>query len=719
MKPVESLEEFGFSKKVVEALRRQGIASLNPVQTAALETRFLENNASLVVATPTGSGKTLIALLAAIKAAQSGKKTLFCCPLKAVASEHFDTFKKFDSIFKTALSIGDYDSTDPWLTRYDCIISTYEKADSLHRHKSKFIPDVGLLVIDEVHLLDSDRGPTLETLVTRFRQLFPKTQVLALSATIPNAKEIAKWLDAELVESDWRPTKLVKGVYHDGAIETDSGTRKVKAFADTPTEDIVADALSKEQSILVFVGTRPYAVAEARRLSAFTKKFATPELEKIADEVEHALETPTKQCVELAACVRNGAAFHTAGLVAKQRRAIEDAFREGKLRVIVATPTLAMGVNTPADTVVIRDVSRYTPAGPAFIPVREWHQMAGRAGRPGFRKEGLAVSIARDDGEKEMLWKKYVTAPPEAVDSQFGHEAVLRTQLLAGIAMSFTPTKEKISEFLLSTFYAFQNQDARTLQHKAFEIVKELERMGFVEEQGELLLPTPLGKRVSELYIDPMSADGLIRAMKSRMMGELGLLYMAVDTFEMRPYMRVKSREEAALWAEANEKENELGIDTVNIGFEDWSFPEKFKTTLVFNDWVNEHGEDELFNKWKLTPGAIHGMLQKAEWIFYSSSELAKLLHLNEKIPALNRMRLRVEKGVKAELLPLVELRGIGRVRARRLFRAGFRGLADVKKAGVEDLARVLGPAVAKSVKEQLKLDARPVAEQKALEEYE
>ena len=201
---VQELSNYGFSNSIVKLLEKRGIHELNPVQKKALATRFLENNANLVVASPTASGKTLIGELAALNTIRKGKKVAYTCPLRALASEHYETFKKYKATgINVALSIGDYDSSDSWLAKYDWCVTTNEKLDSLFRHRSKFIPNVGLLVVDEIHLLDSDRGPTLETVITRFKQLFPKVQIVALSATAPNAREIADWLDAELVESNW------------------------------------------------------------------------------------------------------------------------------------------------------------------------------------------------------------------------------------------------------------------------------------------------------------------------------------------------------------------------------------------------------------------------------------------------------------------------------------------------------------------------------------
>jgi len=142
-------------------------------------------------------------------------------PLKALASEKYNDFKKrYENAAKIALSIGDMDSKDPYLVDYDLIIMTSEKLDSLIRHHSPWLSMVKTIIIDEIHLLnDIERGPTLEILITLLKKLLKNVQIIGLSATIGNPEELAEWLSADLVEDDWRPVKLHKGIYHDGEIE--------------------------------------------------------------------------------------------------------------------------------------------------------------------------------------------------------------------------------------------------------------------------------------------------------------------------------------------------------------------------------------------------------------------------------------------------------------------------------------------------------------------
>lgn len=207
-------------KELYEILEKE-ISKLRPAQEKSIKKGLLEGK-NLLVCTPTASGKTLIAELAALKSIIEGKgKAVYIVPLKALASEKYRDFKKrYGKIAKIALSIGDIDSSDPYLAEYDLLIVTAEKMDSLLRHTAPWVSGISTIIIDEIHLLnDTERGPTLEILLTILKQLLKNAQVIGLSATIGNAEELAEWLNAELIVDDWRPVKLHKGIYFDGEVE--------------------------------------------------------------------------------------------------------------------------------------------------------------------------------------------------------------------------------------------------------------------------------------------------------------------------------------------------------------------------------------------------------------------------------------------------------------------------------------------------------------------
>ncbi|MDY6766538.1 MAG: DEAD/DEAH box helicase, partial [Candidatus Nanohaloarchaea archaeon] len=443
---VAALSDRGVPQFAVDRIRDKGIEELNPPQVDAIEQGLLDGD-SLVVSSPTASGKTLIATMAISKlVAETDRKALYLVPLKALGSEKYRDYQEFfgasaESAGSTspdidvALSVGDRDSSAAYVETKDVIIMTVEKLDAVLRHTPSWISQVGLVVVDEIHLLNSERrGPTLEVTLTRLQELLD-FQLLGLSATISNADALADWLDAGLVESDYRPVTLKEGVYHDGAIQfyhgdecstkTDSdgaafvtGREKLEEDGDETVEEVsigegygagalnvLDDTLSRGNQAITFVRSRKSAEAEAERAGTAVgdhlSREEERELAELADRVESVLGSPTEQCRRLADCVRQGAAFHHAGLLPEQRAALEEEFRNGLLKSISATPTLAAGVSLPAYRIIIRDVKRYTDNGLDYIPVLEFKQMAGRAGRPEHHDEGHAVAIAGDTSEKE------------------------------------------------------------------------------------------------------------------------------------------------------------------------------------------------------------------------------------------------------------------------------------------------------------------------------
>src|SRR3989344_1625264 len=375
----------------------------NPVQKAALDKGLLDGN-NLVVAAPTASGKTLIAEMAILRNFYKGGKTIYLCPLRALAYEKHEDFKKYKQLgMRIAMSTGDFDKVENF-SGYDLIILSNENADSLLRHNA--LPNISLVIADEIHLInDVGRGPTLEVVLTRLMETKP--HVLALSATISNAEEISGWLNARLVKSDYRPIKLEKGtLYPDDDGHTFELEDNKESINDSSDSDLVfVNNILGEKQALIFVSTRRSAEASAEKI----KLNKSEVLDKLADEIESALSVPTKQCKRLAGCVRQGTAFHHAGLVAKQRKLIEDAFRAGIIKILTATSTLAAGMNLPAHTVLIRDTKRYdSQYGSGYMPVIDVQQCMGRAGRPKYDKEGRAIIIAKNKREAQELKEMYI-----------------------------------------------------------------------------------------------------------------------------------------------------------------------------------------------------------------------------------------------------------------------------------------------------------------------
>ncbi len=694
-----------------EFLKLSGLTAFNPVQKESIKAGVLKGE-NLIVSAPTASGKTIIAELAMLHCVmENKKKTVYIVPLRALASEKYESFKeKYEKLgLKIALSVGDFDSSDQWLEKYDVIILTSEKFDSLLRRNVPWISSVGLVVADEIHIIgDQGRGPTMEILLTKLKKL-TKAQFIGLSATIKNVRDIADWLDAKIVESDYRPVKLYEGVYADGKI----GFHGKEGFSlqgeELPEIKIVHDTAKKNKQCLVFVATRKSAEATAERIAGYMmdklSQSDAVKLNKISEEILHALEYPTKQCERLARCIRGGAAFHHAGLIAKQRKLIENAFKSNLIKSIAATPTLAQGMNLPAYRVIIRDAKRYYAlTGWSYIPVLDYQQMIGRAGRPQYDTEGESILIAKTAEEAEDLAERYIMGETEEIYSKLASEPVLRVHVLALIATETCNSLQSVYDFFSRTFYGLQYGSSSELAEKIDSIADFLKGSGFVEQRRDKILATTIGKRVSELYIDPDTAVKIMEGIKNSKNAKIdgsALVELLTNSLEMRPYMSVKQGEFKEIYAKINEAR------LLHDMPDEWDYDyeeslKAFKTALMVLDWTNEATEEQIFEIYNLTPGELHNKISILDWLFYSAQEIAILMGAKEIIKDFRKTRIRVVYGIKEELLPLVKLRDIGRSRARRLFNAGFTSIEKLREAPELTISAIVGPNVAKSIKRQL-----------------
>ena len=234
-----------FSELLQKVKELNKIQEFNEMQALALKEEYLDQN--LIIASPTSSGKTLVSEIYMLHTVlEKKKRAIFISPLKALTYEHSHSFKsKYEKEFdlKIGLSTGDLDSSSKYLDNYQIIFLTFEKLDSLIRHKTPWLHTVGLLIIDEIHNLDSDRGATLETTVVELKQILPYMKIIGLSATIPNAKELASWIKGKLIYSEYRPVKLKKGIYFDDKIKFDDNTLENIQGKYGAIEDLVIDTL--------------------------------------------------------------------------------------------------------------------------------------------------------------------------------------------------------------------------------------------------------------------------------------------------------------------------------------------------------------------------------------------------------------------------------------------------------------------------------------------
>jgi replicative superfamily II helicase len=829
---------------ILDKLKTSGIVKLYPPQELALVPALHKKN--IVVCVPTASGKTLIAEITMVqrilefKSLQKPKKALYLCPLKALASEKYQEFrKKWASLgISVGYSIGDVDMYDYRAFQNDIIVMTNEKADSLLRSKPEHIKDIGVLVSDEIHLInDNDRGVTLEILLTRILSINKNIQIIGLSATISNANELATWLKAELIKSDWRPVDLKEGCYVDKEIVYKNNERKsVKYSSKEPVFNLVSDVLDDGGQCLIFLNTRKNAESQAEKLSMMLQnRYSQEELDKfnkvakIFEEISNPADL-TKDSKFLIQTLKHGVGFHHAGLTQEQRTFIENNFRKGIIKALTATPTLAAGVNTPARRVIIKTLYRYDKDGGGMvkIPIIEYKQMSGRAGRPGYDPYGDSIIIASNPKQAEELVSYYLFGEPEIIISKLNNPDMLQIHILGLISSKGGISDDSIVQFLNSTFLCHQirfgtneiqgitedNLDMdREMFHEsltrsraragrksargadplglpefdegfksAAEIMDdpdyvELTKKGYKKshsvKQDELRLKQPilseeeinrriqkilkesleflrifkfierktipsvspvsyhyttteLGLITSQLYLKPMSAESLFRRLKllqkiqtegpaTLIVNELSLLHAISLTKEIQgiPFRKPEFDMITSLYRKFK---NNIEMFTFQYDTEEnqrvFDDMDCLKQTFILREWINEVPEANITDTFAIGSGDLSRCVDTAEWMARGIIRFAKLLKDARLSELANNLNKRIKYGIKAELLPLISLKGIGRVRARLLYKNGIISPRKILEASDADLTKI--PLISQNLVDSIKQQIRTGSNLKA-----
>ena len=714
----------------LDLLAAEGYESLYPPQAAAVKAGLLGGK-SLLVSAPTASGKTLVAFLSMMAHLSAGRpgKIVYLSPLRALASEKFAEFKKLSGIrlggrrAQVKVSTGEAGGGSR-LGDGDVIVLTNERMDALMRQGHEWVSKIGLVVADEVHLIsDQSRGPTLEMVLTRAGRLASRPQVVGLSATMSNAPEIAGWLGADLVDSDWRPVDLREGVFGDGSITMgDGGTLDVTSSVRGPAVDIGLDTVKAGGQALLFAETRVRAASLATKaadaVSGMLGKGDAAALAGSAGRILASTEN-TKLVKRLAELVRSGVAFHHAGLAQPCRTEVEEAFRARRIKLLASTPTLAAGVNLPARRVVVASILRYNAASGRNEPisVMEYKQLCGRAGRPQYDDHGEAVVVAPSSYNADEVLDYYVRGEIEPIESKMTGEKAMRTHVLSLIVTTPGIKSSDVSGFFAGTLGGLQAgaADIEAAVDSAAEFLSESE---MVVEKGGRLAATDFGKKTSRLYLDPATAvsfrrviEGAPRPAAAEPAGAsgrspkaaarpprhtLGLLYEVTDCTEFFPKMSMRREDEDA----AADLFDARGAELLRPAYA----YECNRGLLALDAWISEATDAALADRLKVEAGDMHRMAEAAEWLLRCMGELAMDLGRADLASEVATLRTRVRYGVSEDLIDLVSVRGIGRVRARALYGSGVRDRAALSAMPVEKLAAVdkIGRAVAKSIKAQL-----------------
>ncbi|KAI1772219.1 P-loop containing nucleoside triphosphate hydrolase protein [Hypoxylon cercidicola] len=418
-------------------------------------------NDNVVVSAPTGCGKTAILEMAICKLVMSpgseNFKIVYQAPTKSLCSERArDWEKRFSHMNLRCIELTG-DTSQAQASRVgnaSIIVTTPEKWDSITRKWSdhrKLLEMVRLVLIDEVHILKDVRGATLEAVVSRMKTIGANVRFVALSATVPNIGDVAMWLGRDHVSpleparteafgEEMRPVKLQRYVYGYQGSPND--------FIFDKTLDGKLNLLlakhSKKKPIMVFCFTRKACEQTAQKLVEWWSSSRTE---------DRAWPAPTKRVPvvnrELQEAVRYGVAFHHAGLDAQDRSAVAQNFLDGQIYVICCTSTLAIGVNLPCHTVVLKGTTGYSDNKAQEYSDLEVMQMLGRAGRPQFDDSAVAIIMTRAGNVDR--YKKMMSAD-ETLESTLHRNLVehLNSEISLGTIQDVQTAKKWIGGTFLS-----------------------------------------------------------------------------------------------------------------------------------------------------------------------------------------------------------------------------------------------------------------------------
>ncbi|HEY3412812.1 MAG TPA: DEAD/DEAH box helicase [Armatimonadota bacterium] len=736
---IGSLAAFGFPEAFLGAWSG-AIPSLNQLQVDAINEYGVLDGQHLVVSAPTSSGKTMIGELAALQGALERKRTLFLLPLKALVNDKHQQFVRTygDLGIRTVRATGEI--MDPALLRgqYDICLLTYEKFGNLALAYPHLLDQVGCIVVDEVQMIaDSSRGVNLEfvlTLLRMRRRSGVEPQLIALSAVIGDTNGLERWLDSRLLRRTDRPVPLDEGLLlADGSfryIEPDSGVERIdqghvrRIYGKGSSQDwvipLVRRLVGEGKQVIVFRERKGEAVGCAKYLA---RELGLP----AADAALQGLPTgdPSRSSEDLRLALRSGIAFHTADLSRDERLVIEQEFRapNSPVRVIAATTTLAMGVNTPAEAVVIVGLE-HPGSGPYSIA--EYKNICGRAGRLGFSEHGHSYLLALSPREEYEYWTRYVRGTPENIESRFLVEGtdprslIVRVLAAAQRSAARPLTDENIVEFLEGSFGAFQlvqrNDRWSWDRGQLLESLGDLERHRLVERasEGGYRL-TELGRLCGQGGVEVESITRLVEVLAPLPVASINdptLITATQLTVELDavlfPINKASTQKEPQAWP------NELaaqGVAPEVLRALHHSVSERHVPTLRakkavacllwITDWPMSRIEETLtrFSRPEPIAGPIRSITERTYDLLGTVASVAMILH-----PDLNladryeRLLTRLEAGVTAAAAAIASKAdgALGRGDYQRLLSAGLCSAEAIEQCADGDLLACLDGSPAK-----------------------
>lgn len=709
-----SLAGRGFPAGILDAWAA-AVPTLNSLQIAAINEYGILDGENLVVVAPTSSGKTMVGELAALRAASGRKRAAFLLPLKALVADKRRHFAALYAPYgvRVVEATGESDDVMPIVRgQYDIGLFTYEKFASLVLTHAHVLDQVSVIVVDEVQMLaDKSRGANLEFLMTVIaarRREGSSLQVVALSGVVGDTNGLERWLGARKLRREERPVPLDEGIITgdgrrryldgDGGAETQvpGFVRRVPTGKGTSQEiviPLVRKLVAQGQQVIVF----REQVSETRGCANYLAgALGLPPAQKALDRVPRADQSMSSTA--LTAVLGRGVAFHNSHLSPDERRIVEEEFRarDAAIKVIVATTTLAMGVNTPASSVVIVGLEH-----PGEMPysVAEYKNLVGRAGRLGLSERGASYLIAMTPRDEDHGWMHYVKGRPEELLSRFLDSGTDPRSLIVRMLVATRRVSvgglsaDDIASFLEGSFGVFQQklrQGAWAWNRQALaSALADLVRHGLVEASAEGLHSlTELGSLAGETGIEVASVIRLVDSLRHLQPDEItdpALIAATQQTLELDGVnvpMNKKTLKEAQTWLGMLRVQGIVDrllacfSRDVREPHEQGARAKRTVAALAYVSGQDMTAIEQMLRKhggpgWDGSAGPIRSISTRTCDIIGSAARIAEILHPGVELCArCERLRIRLNLGIPASVVDL------GREAGQELSRGDYLALA-------------------------------------------
>ena len=731
---IQDLAAFGLPQAVLNEWESRFPGGLNDVQFQAVNDHGILTGKSLTLIAPTSAGKTFVGEMAAAKAIVEGRKAVFLLPYRALVNEKFDQFVKS---YGQSLGLrgirctGDYTDQVERFTRgkYDLAILTYEMFLNLTLSLPGTLQQIGLVVVDEAQFItDPNRGIVVELLLTYLiaaRERGVEPQVIALSAVIGDANRFHDWLGTSILRTDKRPVPLTEGVLDRVGIfryVDDQGKiaqqqlinrfeivqRREKPSAQDVLVPFIRYEIQHGRKVLVFRNIRGKTEGSAAYLSRDLDLGPVTAALRLLPRFD-----ASSSSLALRNCLQGGTAFHNSNLTRDEREIVEREFRDPRsgLRVLVATTTVAAGINTPASTVVIAEQEFVGEDGRPFT-VAEYKNMAGRAGRLGFNEQGTSVILAETPYEVQNLLQRYVLGTLESLHSSF-ENALFDTWILRLLATVPRVPRGEISKLLASTYSGYlsasRDPDWRsTVTTQIEELLRRMLSLGLAEDDAGLVYLTPLGRACGR---SPLSFRSVLRLIEVLRNTDV----QAVNAVALIALVQILEEADAGYTPMfkrgTRESEWQNGVARIYGGTvarhlqrfapDQWIYWARCKRSLISNAWMSGEPIESIEQKFsvnpfqgKVGPGDIRGIADRTRWFLRSVHEIVALMFL-DKAPGLSEIEgfaRSLEVGIPREAIDLLGIEiPLQRGEYLALWQAGIRNRKLFESAERPQLAALLG----------------------------